>query len=95
MLYAQQGCGIGLSFVKKVQTYAMSLKEEGYPVLLVGDKDHPEVLAIRGYIKDDIIICQTEKQVRSLKIPKKIGIVAQTTQDYKNFKKNKKEKVKK
>ncbi len=73
-------------FVKKVQTYAMSLKKEGYRVLLIGDKGHPEVIAIRGYINKNIIICQSEKELPLLNIPKKLGIVAQTTQDYKNFK---------
>ena len=72
-------------FVKKVQTYALSLKKEGYPVLLVGDREHPEVLAIRGCIEDDIIICKSPEDIKNLKIPKRLGIVAQTTQDYANF----------
>jgi 4-hydroxy-3-methylbut-2-enyl diphosphate reductase len=74
-------------FVKKVQTYALSLKKEGYPVLLVGDRDHPEVLAIRGYVEDDIMICQTLEDIKHLRIPQKLGLVAQTTQDYEYFKK--------
>ncbi|MGA1841365.1 MAG: 4-hydroxy-3-methylbut-2-enyl diphosphate reductase [bacterium] len=74
-------------FVKKVQTYALSLKKEGYPVLLIGDREHPEVLAIRGYVENDIMICQTPEDLKHLSFPQKLGIVAQTTQDYENFKK--------
>ena len=73
-------------FVKKVQTYALSLKKEGYPVLLIGDRAHPEVLAIRGYVEEDIIICETPQEIDHIKVPKKLGVVAQTTQDHDNFK---------
>ncbi|MGA1863561.1 MAG: 4-hydroxy-3-methylbut-2-enyl diphosphate reductase [bacterium] len=74
-------------FVKKVQTYALSLKKEGYPVMLVGDREHPEVLAIRGYVENDIMICQAPEDLKHLRFAQKLGIVAQTTQDYENFKK--------
>lgn len=74
-------------FVKKVQTYALSLKKEGYPVLLVGDSEHPEVLAIRGYVENDIMICQSPEDLKHLNFSQKLGLVAQTTQDYENFKK--------
>ncbi|MBN2373022.1 4-hydroxy-3-methylbut-2-enyl diphosphate reductase [bacterium] len=73
-------------FVKKVQTYAISLKEKGYPVLLIGDKNHPEVIAIRGYVNDEIIICESVNDLNKLDIPPKLGVVAQTTQDYEKFK---------
>lgn len=73
-------------FVKKVQKYALSLMNEGYPVLLIGDKDHPEVIAIRGYLNSDIIICSSPDKIDFLKLPKKLGVVAQTTQDYESFK---------
>ena len=73
-------------FVKKVQTYALSLRSEGYPVLLIGDEEHPEVLAIRGCVDDDIIICKQPEDIEKIEIPLKLGVVAQTTQDYENFK---------
>ncbi|MGA1843491.1 MAG: 4-hydroxy-3-methylbut-2-enyl diphosphate reductase [bacterium] len=89
----EQAKGKGLSivdatcpFVKKVQTYALSLRREGYPVLLIGDREHPEVLAIRGYIEDDILICQSPRDLTKLAVPKRLGVVEQTTQDYENFK---------
>ncbi|MBI4697490.1 MAG: 4-hydroxy-3-methylbut-2-enyl diphosphate reductase [Nitrospirae bacterium] len=72
-------------FVKKAQQYAQVLKEEGYQVLIVGDKEHPEVQALLGFAGDDVIVINSagNNGNNSYSIPplkNKIGIIAQTTQ---------------
>ena len=37
-------------FVSRAQELAHSLSEEGYHVVLLGDKDHPEIRGIRGHV---------------------------------------------
>ncbi|MEW6097148.1 MAG: 4-hydroxy-3-methylbut-2-enyl diphosphate reductase [bacterium] len=73
--------------VKKVQSIAHELKEEGYEVIVVGEKNHPEVKSIIGTVEGDTIVVEGPKEAEKLKIHyRKIGIIAQTTQTFENFK---------
>ncbi len=79
-------------YVKKIHKYVDKLKNENYFVIIVGDKGHPEVNAIYSFSdKDNSIIIADEKDHEFIKIfekkIKKIGIVAQTTQEFDNFEK--------
>ncbi len=65
-------------FVKKAQQYAKLLKDEGYQVIILGDKDHPEVKGILSYAGEDAIVVKDVSEID--KISKKVGIVVQTTQ---------------
>lgn len=71
-------------FVKKVHNYAIELQEEGYKVVVVGEKDHPEVEGIVGHVADPIVV-ENPEQAEKLKNEDKIGIVVQTTQNLKNL----------
>jgi (E)-4-hydroxy-3-methyl-but-2-enyl pyrophosphate reductase len=62
-------------YVRKVQNVARRLIEQGYAVVVVGERNHPEVRSILGY-------CQGKGRVYSprMRLPgRKIGVVAQTT----------------
>lgn len=65
-------------FVKKAQQYAKLLKEEGYQVLIVGDKEHPEVKGLMSYGGEDVIVVNKDSKFQPLK--KRVGIIVQTTQ---------------
>lgn len=68
-------------YVKKVQNVLRSLKEQGYFVVIVGDKNHPEVKALKGIIRDNALIVENEQDVLKLKPQyKKVALIAQTTQ---------------
>ena len=67
--------------VKRAQNSAKELFEKDYQVIIVGDKNHPEVKGIKGYTKNKAIVINSKKEAERLKSFKKIGIVAQTTQD--------------
>ncbi len=66
-------------YVKKVHKSAKKLTEEGYFVIIVGDADHAEVQGIAGYCKDYLVTTSVDDLVE-LKLPKKVGVVVQTTQ---------------
>ncbi|MFH1778069.1 MAG: 4-hydroxy-3-methylbut-2-enyl diphosphate reductase [Candidatus Omnitrophota bacterium] len=73
-------------FVKKVQDIARDLKRNGYHVILVGDKNHPEIKAIKEIVGRDITIIEDVHSVIKMKSrSKKIGIIAQTTQRRDNY----------
>ncbi|MGC8938686.1 MAG: 4-hydroxy-3-methylbut-2-enyl diphosphate reductase, partial [Thermodesulfovibrio sp.] len=64
-------------FVKKAQRLAEKLASEGYQVLIIGDKEHPEVKGIFSYAGEKAAVISSDE------IPvlnKKIGIIQQTTQ---------------
>ncbi len=72
-------------FVKKAQQHAQTLKEEGYKVLILGDRHHPEVQALLGFAGDNVLIVNSNQPIPSVK--GKIGIIVQTTQSSDTLKK--------
>ncbi len=65
-------------FVKNAQTYAKLLKDEGYQVVILGDRNHPEVKSIMSFSGDDVIVAAEGGTPSKLK--PKVGVVVQTTQ---------------
>lgn len=73
-------------FVKKAQDYATMLCKKGYAVVLVGEKDHPEVQGIISYTSGaEVAVVADAGEARRLPDTAKIGIVAQTTQSFENL----------
>lgn len=72
-------------FVKKAQKYVQTLKKEGYQVLILGDREHPEVQALLGFAGDNVIVTNGNESLHSLK--GKVGIIVQTTQPIEALKK--------
>ena len=72
-------------FVSKAQRDAEALRREGYQVVVVGEKKHPEVQSILGYAGDNAVVVETVEEAKNLKLQSRLGIVAQTTQSYGNF----------
>jgi (E)-4-hydroxy-3-methyl-but-2-enyl pyrophosphate reductase len=65
-------------YVSKTQQVAKELHEKGFQVIIMGDKDHPEVIALRSYVDGDVIIVNKARQLLDQKF-KKVGIISQTT----------------
>jgi len=65
-------------FVKKAQYYAKLLMEESYQVVILGEKNHPEVKGLMSYANDDVIVVDSKTPLPKLK--SRVGIVVQTTQ---------------
>jgi len=65
--------------VKRVQKIARVLHEEGYKVVIIGDKNHPEVKAVVGSAPD-VEVVGDESDLDKLSKYKKLGVICQTTQ---------------
>ena len=78
-------------FVKKVHEKVRQLVKEGYFVIIIGEKGHPEVVGILGHLKDaggkGVVIENMEELYEKLPKRNKVGIVAQTTQNEDFFEK--------
>ncbi len=72
-------------FVKNAQHYATLLKEKGYQVVILGDRDHPEVKGILSYAGADAVVADGNSALPKLR--PKVGVVVQTTQPLEVLKK--------
>jgi 4-hydroxy-3-methylbut-2-enyl diphosphate reductase len=66
-------------YVHYSQRKAVELREAGYAVVIVGDKNHPEILGILGHINDEAYVVKTVEDVRNLPALERAGTIAQTT----------------
>ncbi|MGB9716636.1 MAG: 4-hydroxy-3-methylbut-2-enyl diphosphate reductase [Thermodesulfovibrionales bacterium] len=65
-------------YVKKAQYYAKLLSEEGYQVIILGEKRHPEVKGLMSYASGKGVVINEKDPFPKLK--ERVGIVVQTTQ---------------
>ncbi|MBD3313878.1 4-hydroxy-3-methylbut-2-enyl diphosphate reductase [Candidatus Woesearchaeota archaeon] len=74
-------------FVSKVKKDAKEMQEKGFRVVMLGQKDHPEIRGIAESLRDPIIISSTEdaREMKQEIKDKRIGFVSQTTQSEKSF----------
>ena len=74
-------------FVKKIHNIVSEKGREGYRIIIIGSKSHPEVQAISGWCCSRYDIIETEEQARDFQADpdEKICIVSQTTFNYNKF----------
>jgi 4-hydroxy-3-methylbut-2-enyl diphosphate reductase len=72
-------------FVNKAQELVSLLTKEDYTVILLGEREHPEVKGLMSFGSESIRVVNSVDDLKGLPRVKKIGIVAQTTQDIKNL----------
>jgi len=65
--------------VKKAQMAAHDLAAEGYDVVIVGEKCHPEVKSILEWSGSTAAVIESVEETQQVKACGKLGIVAQTT----------------
>ncbi len=67
--------------VSKVHREAKKYEEEGYEIILIGHRGHPEVEGTSGRVKKEVILVTNEEDARVVEIknPEKISYVTQTT----------------
>lgn len=72
--------------VRKAQSSAKMLADEGYQVVIIGEKRHPEVKSIIEWAGDGAVAIETEEEADALPKYGKLGVVAQTTFSAPKFK---------
>lgn len=76
-------------YVKAVHEAVQELCKEGYFIVLIGEKNHPEVLGTLGYLelsRCEGIVVESKEDLKQALGKEKIGIVSQTTQSEQFFK---------
>ncbi|MGH7908369.1 MAG: 4-hydroxy-3-methylbut-2-enyl diphosphate reductase [Thermodesulfobacteriota bacterium] len=73
--------------VKKLQHSVKRLAEEGYFIVIVGDKKHPEIIGAISYADpENVMVVENKSELEDqLFLKKRVGIVAQTTIAFDRF----------
>jgi len=65
--------------VRRLQQAVRRLHEDGYRVVMIGDRKHPEVRAVIGYAPKLIVVDSEDELAEALPKGGRLGIVSQTT----------------
>lgn len=68
--------------VKKAQHCAQQLIEEGYDLVIVGERKHPEVEGIVAYARNHALIVEQPSDLANFPHNKRVGVIVQTTQPF-------------
>ena len=67
-------------FVRRAQDLANSLSDEGYHIVLLGDRNHPEIRSIMGYVDGGLDVVADEAEAECLPKRGRVALISQTTQ---------------
>ena len=75
-------------FVSKIHRIVQQKYREGYRIVIIGSRTHPEVEGINGWCEDSAAVLETVDEAENFHPDpqKKLCIVSQTTFNYKKFK---------
>ena len=68
-------------FVKKIHNIVKEFYEKGYKIIIIGDKNHPEIIGINGWCENSAYIIKSIEDVNNLNLDNKnkYCVVSQTT----------------
>lgn len=75
------------SRVRRAQITALKLFQENRKVFIFGDREHPEVRGILGYIGGAGCVIESEEELENIPVGEKVGLLCQTTKGGDKFRK--------
>jgi len=72
-------------YVTKPQEICEEMSEQGYEVIIFGDKNHPEVRGVESYARDGAKVVLTIEELKKYQLKQKVAIVSQTTRRVEEF----------
>jgi 4-hydroxy-3-methylbut-2-enyl diphosphate reductase len=66
---------------KKIKKYY----DEGYMIVITGDKSHPEILSLQSFATDNCRVISSLEEAKELRTDQKIMVIAQTTFNARQF----------
>jgi 4-hydroxy-3-methylbut-2-enyl diphosphate reductase len=74
-------------FVRSAQNLAAKLVQEGYTLVVLGERNHPEVIGITAHAGGLAIVVDDPQEIEQHLPLKRVGIVVQTTQQFEKLEK--------
>jgi len=71
--------------VAQVQGIIRYHAKKGFTIVIVGDRDHAEVIGLKGYGEGNAYIISSEAEISGLPVAQRLLLVAQTTQNEKVY----------
>lgn len=72
-------------FVAKAQDKAAKLTLDGHHVIIVGERNHPEVAGLLACAENRAVVIENEQELDTLHKMETVGVVVQTTQSFENL----------
>jgi len=72
--------------VKNIQKLVSKLAEKEDEIIIVGNRKHPETIALKGHSKGKGIIIENKREAQKLSQKKKRAVISQSTQDLSTLK---------
>ncbi len=67
-------------YVKKIHNLVMNKYKDGYKIIIVGDREHPEIIGINGWCNNEALVINDTDDLDKLgKSDERVAVVAQTT----------------
>lgn len=75
-------------FVAKIHRIVEKYSSEGYKVIIAGNREHPEVTGIKGWVNGECFIIDSAEELKNIVLEEgeRAVLVAQTTYNYQKFK---------
>lgn len=75
-------------YVKRIHDIVLAASSSGQHIIIIGSKDHPEVIGIKGWSETPTIIIEEIEQIKQLHLNQEITycLVAQTTFNFSKYK---------
>jgi len=70
--------------VKKSQDYVAHLDKQNFQVVIIGNRNHPEVQGLLGYARNAVVV-NSPSEAGALTHFQRMGVVAQTTLNFQKF----------
>lgn len=74
-------------FVTKPQNIVEKMSDDGYDIVIFGDKNHPEIKGVMSYSKRSVFVVLNSDELNKFKIGKKVAVVSQTTKKIEDYQK--------
>lgn len=74
-------------YVAKAHDYAKLADKENYTIIILGNEVHPEIVALKSYINNELFIVNGDYSKIPIRKYNKLAIICQTTQNSKNLEK--------
>lgn len=72
-------------YVKKPQQICEQMSNEGYEIVIFGDKEHPEIKGVASYCTSNYQIILDKADITGLNSHSKVAIISQTTKNVRAF----------
>ncbi len=71
--------------VSRVQGLIKSYSQKGYFTIIIGDREHAEVLGLKSYASAGVVVISSADEIQNIPAAEKYIAVSQTTQDEEQF----------